>query len=400
MNHFSTGMYWILAVLAVASCIFNGLVLISAGSFRRYLFRERRRERTFLPPVSVLKPIRGADEKTEACLRSFFSLDYPEFELVFALHEEDDPALDIITRLKTEFPDVPTTTVFRPSPIGLNAKVCNIHNGLTLARHEIVAVSDADILVEPDYLKAVVAPLENPEVGVVTCLYRGIPGEKVTSVFESLGLGGDFVLGALVARMTEGLSFAFGSTLAFRRTTLDAIGGIERIAEYLGDDYMIGNFAKKAGYEVALAPFLVETTVPEYTWAGYFSHQLRWARNIKTLRFGGYLGLLFTFSTVWALALVGFFPTHRGAFFAALAALIFRFAAAIAGATVLEDAGLRRNLLWLPLRDLTAFGVWLWSFLGNTVEWRGTTFTIEPDGKITPYYDLPAAESATPEAFD
>lgn len=400
MHFLTTATYWILAVLAVASCIFHGLVLVSAWSFRRHSSRENRRPKSFFPPVSILKPIRGADERTEACLRTFFTLDYPEYEIVFALHEEDDPALPCIARLRQEFPLVPTTIVFRPLPIGLNAKVCNIHNALSVARFDLVAISDADILVEPDYLKAVVAPLESPEVGVVTCLYRGTPGNGVASVFESLGLGGDFVLGALVARLTEGLSFAFGSTIAVRKSVLERFGGIERIAEYLGDDYMIGNFAKKTGYDVVLAPCVVETTVPDYSWAAYFSHQLRWARNIKTLRLGGYIGLIFTFATVWALALVVLFPTHPAGLLAAALALLFRFAAAMAGASLLDDGALRRNLLWLPLRDLLAFVVWVWSFAGNTVEWRGTTFIIEPDGKITPYFDLPSAESATPEAFD
>jgi ceramide glucosyltransferase len=260
---------------------------------------------------------------------------------------------------------------------------------LPAARHELLLVNDSDIRVPSDYLRKVIVPLADASVGLVTCLYRGIASPTVASPtlgsrLEALSISTDFVPGVLSARFLEkGLHFGLGSTLAFRRRDLEAIGGFETLLDYLADDYELGRRIASTGKRVELSAATVTTFLPAYTLRQFFRHQLRWSRTIRDARRWGYMGLLFTFGLPWALMTL---LAARGA---AWAWLLFGLALAarlaiglVAAEVVLQDRQLLRNILLLPLRDLIAPLVWAASFMGNRIHWRGDVFDVK-DGRLT-----------------
>lgn len=374
-----------LALLVVASGAYQLIVLFGTLWFRRLRRRERCLDGNFAPPVSVLKPVRGADDDLEACLETFFRQDYSQYEIVFALHEPGDAAVAVIERLRRTYPNVPVTCVFQPPPIGVNPKVSNLAQALAAARHDIVVLSDADIRVPHDYLHTVVGPLQRPQVGVVTCPYRGVTTAGLPSRLECLGISTDFIPGVLAARLTEGLSFALGATIATRKTVITSFGGLARLADHLGDDYLLGHLARQAGSEVRLSSCVVETVVPPMTWRAFFSHQLRWARTIRTARPGGYLGLGLTHTLWLGMLLIVAFPSVALAWHLFLAALTLRFLAAWQTAHILGDRPTIRRLGWLLLRDLLQVIIWIGGFGGRTVTWRGQTYRLAGDGRLLPH---------------
>jgi len=252
------------------------------------------------------------------------------------------------------------------------------------ARHQHLLVNDSDIRVESDYLRRVVAPLLDRQVGMVTCLYRGVAARTLGSRLESLGISSDFSAGVLVARQLEGgIRFGLGSTLAFRRDELQRIGGFHAIVDFLADDYELGRRIAELGLGVSLSDVVVETHLPAYNFRGFLSHQLRWARGVRDSRFGGYLGLATTYGLAWGLLAL---LASRAALWSCaivVAIVLLRFAVAIAvGRGVLRDASVWQDLWLLPFRDLLAVGVWIASFAGHTVTWRGDRFELK-NGRLT-----------------
>jgi ceramide glucosyltransferase len=251
------------------------------------------------------------------------------------------------------------------------------------AHHEYFIVNDSDIRVKPDYLRRVVAGLSDPHTGLVTCLYRGIANRSLGSRLESIGISTHFAAGVLVAQVVErGIKFGLGSTLAFRRSDLQAIGGFEALVDYLADDYQLGSRIAALGLKLKLSDVVVETFLPQYTLRGFWDHQVRWARTIRDSRFMGYVGLGLTFGLPWALLTL---ICARGAGWAwALLALaaVLRIAVAVGvGSFVLEDKQVISALGLLPIHDLIAFAVWIASFAGHDVSWRGDKFKLQ-NGKL------------------
>lgn len=331
-----------------------------------------------LPPVSILKPLKGTDPEMYECLRSHCLQDYPEYEIIFGVSDPGDPSVAFVKQLQHEFPHRDISLVLCPKQLGANLKVSNLAQMLPLARHRHLIVNDSDIRVERDYLREVIALLADSKVGMVTCLYRGVAASTLGSRLESLGIATDFCAGVLAARQLEGLSFGLGSTLAFRRADLEKIGGVESFVDYLADDYELGKRIADLGLRVELSEVVVETYLPAYSPGEFLAHQLRWARGIRDSRPGGYFGLLFTFGPLWAcLAVIA----ARGAAWpwALLAAtFLLRFAVALmVGKMVLRDRQLLRHLWLLPLRDFLAVGVWIASFASHTVTWRGDQFQLK-----------------------
>ncbi len=374
------------AVLASAtSSVYYLICVWSAIIFQRQKekLREKAREIVAHPPVSILKPLKGVDPEIYESFRSHCLQNYPDYEIIFGASDPDDPTVASVRRLQAEFPQRRIEMVICRDSRGPNVKVTNLAQMARAARHDILIVNDSDIRVEPDYLQQVAAPLNSGRVGLVTCLYRGVAAPTLGSRLEALGLSSDFCPGVLVARQIEGgIHFGLGSTLAFRRAELQRIGGFEAIADYLADDYEIGKRIADLGLDVVLAPVVVETFLPAYSIAGFLQHQLRWARGVRDARLGGYLGLVFTFGIAWSLVtlLISGAP-WSWALFAGV--LVLRTGMAwFVGSVVLEDRQTAR-LLWLvPLRDLIGVGVWLASFFGSTVNWRGDRFRLRK-GKLT-----------------
>jgi len=337
--------------------------------------------RNISPPVSILKPLKGTDPEMYESFRSHCRQDYSDYEIIFGVSDAGDPAANLVNKLQAEFPQRKIHLVYCDQTLGSNIKVSNLVQMLPHAHHEYLIVNDSDIRVPPDYLRRVLAPLTDVNIALVTCPYRGVANETLGSQLEALGISTDFMPGVLVARSIEGVKFGLGSTLAFRRSDLQKIGGFEAFVDYLADDYYIGHRLAGMGKIIELSSITVESFLPQYTMNGFFAHQLRWARTVKDVRRRGHLGLGITFVLPWALftLLVAWGASWAWALLAI--ALIARVTAgAYVSRKVLQDP--QTTLLpWLPLRDAVGVFVWLASFMGHTVSWRGDLFTLK-DGKL------------------
>jgi ceramide glucosyltransferase len=376
----------VLALLGtIASMGYYALCLWSAAGF----LQERKAADRILhptrvcPPVSILKPLKGTDPEMYESFRSHCLQDYPEYEIIFGVSDPNDPAIRLVEQLKTEFPQRAIRLIVCPERLGANVKVSNLAQMVREARHEYVIVNDSDIRVEPDYLRRVLAPLSDPKVGLVTCLYRGVANSSVGSRLESLGISTDFCTGVLAAQTVEnGMRFGLGSTLAFRQRDLRMIGGFEAFADDLADDYQIGSRISALGLKLKLSEVVVETFLPRYTLRGFADHQLRWARTVRDSRFWGYVGLGLTFGLPWAMLLVLVAHGAGWAWGLLAATLAMRVSVAlVVGKLVLHDRQVVASLAWIPLRDLFALLVWIVSFAGHTVAWRGDRFRLE-NGKL------------------
>ena len=369
---------------AAASIAYYVLCLRSAARFlRQQTADEGVRPSQAMPPVSILKPLRGTDPEMYESFRSHCLQDYAEYEIIFGVSDTNDPAIQLVEQLKAEFPQRAIQLLVCRENLGANTKVSNLAQMAREARHEYLIVNDSDIRVEPDYLRRVLAPLIDPEVGLVTCLYRGIANSTFGSRLESLGISTDFAAGVLVAHNIEnGMRFGLGSTLAFRRRDLQAIGGFESFVDYLADDYQLGRRIAGLGLKIRLSDVVVETFLPRYMLAGFANHQLRWARTIRDSRFWGYVGLGLTFGLPWAvLALICARGAAWGWALLAAAAVMRMTVAVVFGKLVLRDRQVLRLLALIPVRDLFAMLVWIVSFTGHEVVWRGNRFRLDK-GKL------------------
>jgi ceramide glucosyltransferase len=288
-----------------------------------------------------------------------------------------------VERLKTEFPLISIRLVLCLKSLGANTKVSNLAQMATEAKYEHFVVNDSDIRVETNYLRNVAAPLADPKVGLVTCLYRGVASTSLGSWLESLFISTDFSAGVLAARQLEGgIRFGLGSTLAFRRSDLEASGGFEALVDYLADDYEMGRRLADRGLEVQLSNVVVETFLPAYTLRQFVDHQLRWGRTVRDSRRSGYLGLAATFGVPWASCAVLLTRGAPGAWILLAVALGLRLAVALSvGWSVLRDRHMFTLLPLLPLRDFVALLVWFASLLGHKVVWRGDSFRLK-DGRL------------------
>ncbi len=385
--HFILRILQIVAAFGAASSSFYYLICLwsAAGFLRRRKAGEDARPTRSYPPVSILKPLKGTDPEMYESFRSHCLQDYPEYEIILGVHDPNDPAVETVRRLQREFPDRGVQLVVCEKIMGANVKVSNLVQMLAVAGYDHLIVNDGDIRVQPDYLRRVVAPLADPQVGMVTCLYRGIAASTLGSRLESLGISTDFCAGVLVARELEGgIRFGLGSTLAFRRSDLQKIGGFEAVVDYLADDYELGKRIAGLGLKIELSEMVVETYLPAYSTKEFFAHQLRWARGVRDSRAGGYFGLVFTFGVMWSGLLL---LAARGANWAwdivGLTLLLRVAVAFVVGKAVLGDGQLLRQLWLLPIRDVVAAVIWIASFAGHTVIWRGDRFELKA-GKLVP----------------
>jgi ceramide glucosyltransferase len=336
-----------------------------------------RREPSVAPlPVSVLKPVRGLDDDFYGAIRSQAAQDHTDFEILFGIANPDDPARAGIERLIAEFPRVPIRLLISKTEAP-NAKVGTLIDLAQAAQHSILVVNDSDITVEPDYLRRVTAPLADPSIGLVTCLYRA-EGRDWPSRWEALGIMTDFAPSTLVAPLFGVSEFGLGSTLAFRRGDLESIGGFKSIADYIADDYQLGARIHRLGRRNLISRVVVSTRVAAGSWSGAYQHQLRWARTIRLSRLGGYLGLPVTFATLWVVVAALFGHAES-----ALVLLSIRLTAAVvSGWLVLRSADAVRYLWLVPFRDLWGVAVWAAALFGHTVEWRGRRLRLDKQGRI------------------
>jgi len=362
---------WILLVLAYAAAAYQVLAIVAALAHRR-----SRLPGGSISGVSILKPVYGADPGFYEAIRSHAIQQFENFEILFGIANPNDPARAEIERLISEFPNVSIRLVICPA-VTPNRKVGVLIDLAREARYSVLIVNDSDISVPPGYLQDVTAPLADPAVGLVTCLYRAETHDWA-SRFEALAIATEFAPSTLVAPLFGVSEFGLGSTLAFRAADLEAIGGFAAIADYLADDYQLGRRLHQLGLKNILSHVVVSTRMSAGSWRSAWRHQLRWARTIRLSRGGGYAGLPITFAIVWAIA-----AACGGLWWTALALLAIRLAMAVTcGWFVLRSADVWKYIYAIPLRDLWGVAVWAAGLFGNTVEWRGRRLRLDKDGRI------------------
>ncbi len=334
------------------------------------------------PAVTILKPLCGDEHELYECLRSFCEQDYACFEIVFGVSDGTDPAVDVVGRLQREFPQLDLKVVIDRRQHGSSRKVSNLMNMLPLARHELLVISDSDVRVSRDYLAQIVPPLLDPDVGIVTCPYRGRPCRGMWSKFGALFINDWFIPSVRVAAMSGSRAFAFGVTIGLRRQVLARIGGFASIANQLADDYRLGELTRGIGLRTVLSDLVVETSVDERSFRDLVRHELRWLRTIRAVRPLGYCFSFMTFSVPVALLGCGI----SGPRWPAPALLLIT----ATSRTLLHlrvrspESNMALDLLILPLRDLLSLVLWASSFMSRRVHWRNDRLRVAGDGSVQP----------------
>jgi ceramide glucosyltransferase len=341
-----------------------------------------------LPPASVLKPLHGAEPGLYDNLRSFVAQDYPSFQLVLGVHDRGDGALPAAGALIREHPDRDIALVVDPHAGGSNLKVANLENMLPVARHDLLVIADSDMRVTPDYLATIAAPLRDPRIGIVTCLYRGAPEGGLWSLLSALYINFAFLPSALVGEALGVGGGCFGATIALRREVLERAGGFAPLRDELADDHRLGSAVRELGLAKVLSPYIVENRVSEPSFASLWRHELRWARTSRAMAPAGFAGSIITHTlpvTALAALLCGAGPAGWGF---VLLSLLLR---SLSVALIARRLDLPATGLWLlPLRDVLSFAVFLASFCGRSVAWRDQLFRVEPGGQMSIEGDRPA----------
>ncbi len=342
-------------------------------------------EPNYHPPITVLKPVCGLDNDTYENFASFCRQDYPDYQIIFGVHNAQDPCVTIVKQLIQDFPNIDIQLVISDRIIGANFKVSNLANVEPQAKHSILLLADSDVRVGSDYLRRVILPLQDPAVGVVTCLFRPVTKGWVANL-EALGISTDYLAGVLVANRLQGMTFALGPTIAIRRAALEAIGGFAAIADFLADDFQLGYLPAQAGYKVVLSDYIIEHVITTESLADLFNRQIRWTFCTRVSRPWGYLGLIFTHGIATSfLFLIMTGETTLGVIGFSITWLTRLAMAWIIGAMFLKDRTVKQ-LLWLvPLRDLISFGFWCYGFAGNSIQWRGRRMRLLRNGKLEPW---------------
>ena len=363
-----------LLLLALAPFVYYLIAIFAA---RRFFHTLPTYAADFAPPVSILKPIRGLDRETYENYASFCRQEYPEFEILFCVTDEQDPAIAVIQQIIRDFPQRSIRLLIGSEPLGVSDKVNKLCRMAGEARHEVIIVSDSDVRVEPGFSRGVVAPFQDSKVGGVTCLYRGLTDGSFAADIEAIGNSTDFAPGVLVAWLLGDLDFMLGAVMATTKKHLAEIGGFESLVDYFCDDYELGNKIAAAGNRVELSRFPVSIVYPRQTLAEAFRHQLRWNLSIRYSRPWGHFGLIFTQALPWALLGAAIAPSGAVAIGYLAAYFVFRFAMAVAiGGGEMRDSLVMRKMWMLPLRDALAFSVWVVSFFPQRIHWRGQEFNV------------------------
>ncbi|HEX6804316.1 MAG TPA: glycosyltransferase [Terriglobales bacterium] len=391
----ATGTLWraLLGISAfgiVSSGVFLILVLIAAVRFEKECERYRREALNIpsdsLPRVTIFKPVHGMEERLEQNLESFFQQDYPDYEIVIGARSEDDPAIQLARRLQQRYPQVRSRIVISGPPGWPNAKVFTLDKMVPLSHDDFFVISDSDVRVERDFLRNVIPPLFDRKLGLVSCLYRGDPAADFWSSLEALGMSVEMPSGVVAANMLEGIRFALGPAVAFRRDALNAIGGIASTADYYSDDYVLGNKIWAAGYKVIFSHHFIHHVLTPRPLLRTLGDQLRWMKSTRHSRPWGHIGTGLTFAMPFGiLGLVSAAALGYGRLGVALFAAAFLnrvIQCSAIGWGLLKDARALR-LCWLyPIRDLQGFFVWCASFVSHSFYWRGEIYRFTAEGRI------------------
>jgi ceramide glucosyltransferase len=388
-------MSYVLLALAVfgllTSTIFTGMVLVAVPQFlreRRAALSKLAERPGFTPPLTLFKPLHGAETNLEAYLETFFRQDYSEYEILFCARDPQDPGLAIARHVAARYPHVPTQFLFtNGQPDYINDKVISMEMMETAAAHDIFVISDSDVRVTPDYLRAVALPFTDAQVGALTCPYRGVAVDgSLWARLEAVGMSVEMIAGVLAARLTEGMQFTLGPTMAFRRDTIRSMGGFRVTADYCADDFILGNETAKLGQKVVLSHHAIDHMVINTSLIASLKHQVRWMKSTRFSRPKGHFGTALTFSMPFGLlAVAAGAASHHLAWGIALFtwAVGSRLALALAvGRAIVQDCSWFNLLVLYPIRDGIGFFFWAASYLSSTILWRGRVFQLLPGGKM------------------
>jgi ceramide glucosyltransferase len=391
-----------LAIVGItSSTIFVVLALLGSAKFHRDARQQTeaaQRVATF-PPVSLLKPLHGAEARLAENLESFFHQNYPDYEILFAVDTEENGALPVAREVCARFPQVRSRIVVTGRPPWPNPPAYSYYRMTELAAHNILVTSDSDVEVEPSYLRDVVAPLLDADTGMVTCVYRGKNIGGFWSAVHAIGMSVEMAAGVVTANLLEGMKFGLGPTIVVRRDALEKIGGYGVLGEYFANDFIIGNLIEKAGYRVVLSGHIIDHVVSPMSFRSVWQNQVRWARSTRWSRPWGHLGSGLTFAT--AFGILGFFAAAAigryglGALLLTLAILNRLVESWGIGWGVTRDPK-ARNAPWLfVVRDLMGFCVWCASYFGKHTVWRHIGYKLQEEGRIALREAPPPSGGAT-----
>ena len=374
----------------VASTVFTLLAITATLRFRLSHSRSSHSS-DFLPPLTLFKPVHGDEPGLEAHLESFFRQDYPNFEILFCARSEHDPGILTAHRVAARYPHIPVRFLSTGEPQYINAKVASLEVMEAAATHDIFVISDSDVYVAPNYLRAVALPFRNAQVGALTCLYRGEARPGLWGQLEAVGMSIEMSSGVLVANMLEGMQFLLGPTMAVRRKCVRAIGGFGVFGNYCADDFMLGKLVAEKGYTCVLSDHIINHVIVNEGFIDTQKHQIRWMRSTRFSRPKGHFGTSLTFSMPFGI--LGFFTAlalqmpHLAILLLGYAVAVRMLLALVVGAVAVRERILLRTILLYPLRDLLGFFYWAASYWSDLILWRGREFRLAKDGLMVPATD-------------
>jgi ceramide glucosyltransferase len=361
--------------------------ILVAAAIRRFVRRRRDIPPVFDKPVSLFKPLHGHEPGLEKNLETFFQQDYPRFEILFGARVASDEGLQAARRVAARYPHIPVKYVLTGEPWHINAKVSTLELMEKAAAHDIFVVSDSDVRVSRNYIREVVSPFARPEVGAVTCLYRGVADDGLWTRLEAAGMSVEMTAGVLVADLMEGMQFTLGPTMATRRNCVREMGGFGVLGAYCADDFVLGNRVHEAGHTVVLSTHVIDHIVLNVSFVDSQKHQIRWMKSTRFSRPKGHFGTCLTFSVPFGiLGYIAALLLHHPALGAGLLAYSLAARAAMAaaiGRLVVRDRDWLRTSLLFPLRDLFGFFYWAASYANNQIVWRNQLYRLAPGGFMT-----------------
>ncbi len=375
-----------ISIILICLCSAGYLVF---AIFALELFNLKRKKLTtsteFCPPVTILKPVYGLDPEMIENLRSFCQQDYPNYQIIFGLHSNNDPAIPIIEKVIKEFKDIDVSFIVNSQLHGANHKVSNLINMTPTAKHDYLLIADSDMRVPNNYLSNVMFPFSDKTVGAVTCLYSGSARGKITSSLNAMFINEWFLPSVLISKILQPIKYCLGATMIVRRNLLDEIGGFKALSNYLADDYMLGKLITELGYKIHLSDFIVENITEEASLKDLITHELRWARTLRRVE---PLGYAFTFLTdtlvISSITALTIYLSTSNFLWALLPILLVSVARIVLHLRTKKITGSKSaGSIWLiPLRDALSFCIRVSSFTGNSIQWRNNSFNVDQAGLI------------------
>jgi ceramide glucosyltransferase len=371
-----TAVQYLILSLAAVPAIYYFLVLFSTARFFTTSRKEEKGAAEFTPPVSCLKPIRGLDVEAYENYASFCRQDYPDYEILFCV-DENDPAVPVLQRIVKDFPDRRIRLLYGSGRDAINDKVARLVRLVNEASHDMLVITDGDVRVRPDYLRTVVAPFRDPNLGAATCLYVSTKENTFLEQVQSIGMVSDFFAGIMVAWQLDGVKFTFAQSILTTRKNLEGFGGYETIENRPADDLWIGRLADEQGLKTKLLPYVVQTVADFKSFRELIHKRLRWMTVMRRMRPWGHLGLVFTWGLPWSLIAIAVHPTaaialgYFGTYLAMRIAMTL-----LLGTWGMKQRGIWKQVALIPLWDAIAFCIWLVSFSRSTIRWRGIDYRI------------------------